>query len=296
MRHILVLTLVPVSLPIVIGYLWMRLGRPFDKSVFGQLVSDIAMPCLIFSVLAEADISADAFARIASASLACLLLLTAVGTAGLYLAGLRVRTYLPSVTWGNYGFLGMPLAFYAFGKSGLAYAAVFSAVSHAFNSPLSQIVAAGATRFGAVANIVARTPLIYAVAAGITVAALHLEVPQFVLRSTSLIGGIAIPAMLIMMGASLADIKAVSFCRAMAFSILRVVVGVAIGLVVAVGLGLPDTAKHVLILQCAMPVAVLSYTFAQRWNNEPDEIASLVAVSTWSAALTIPITLTFLIH
>jgi hypothetical protein len=128
------------------------------------------------------------------------------------------------------------------------------------------------------------------------VAALHLEVPQFVLRSTSLIGGIAIPAMLIMMGASLADIKAVSFCRAMAFSILRVVVGVAIGLVVAVGLGLPDTAKHVLILQCAMPVAVLSYTFAQRWNNEPDEIASLVAVSTWSAALTIPITLTFLIH
>ncbi len=251
------------------------------------------MPCLIFSVLATADVTPEAFARMAIAALACLLLLALVGSIGLHLAGLRVRTYLPSVTWGNYGFLGMPLAFYAFGKPGLAYAVVFSAVSHTFNSPFSQIVSAGATRFHSVVNIVVRTPLIYAVAAGISVTALHLKIPEFLARSASLIGGIAVPAMLIMIGASLARLKAVSLARAVLFSFLRAAMGVAIGLIVALGLHLPATEMKVLILQCAMPVAVLSYVFAQRWNNEPEEIAGLVAVSTWCAVLTVPITLVF---
>jgi len=38
-----------------------------------------------------------------------------------------------------------------------------------------------------------------------------------------------------------------------------------------------------------MPVDVSSYGFAQRCDNEPDEVAGLVAVSTWSAALSLPL-------
>jgi len=288
--------LAPVSVPVILGYIWVRSGRPYDSSTFGQLVADVAMPCLVFSALAKAEMTLDSLGQMATASLACLALLAVIGTLGLYLTGLRVRTYLPSVTWGNYGFFGIPLAFYAFGESGLAYAVVFSAVSHAFNSPLSQVVCAASVRSSTLARVIIRTPLVYAVAAGIAVASLHVQLPDAVIRSASLLGGIAIPTMLIMVGASLARLRPISFARAAIFSVVRAVAGIAIGSIVAASFDLPGIAKHVLVLQCAMPVAVLSYVFAQRWNNEPDEIASLVAISTWSAAFTIPLTLFFLVR
>jgi predicted permease len=276
--------------PIILGYGWVRLGRPFDNSSLGQVASDVGMPCLVFSILANADVTPNAFAQTALAAFACLVLLAVVGTISLYLAGLRLRTYLPSVTWGNAGFLGIPLALYAFGRPGLGYAVAFSAVSLVFNSIFSQLIAAGSARF---ATIV-RTPLIYAIAVGVLVATVRVQVPPVVMQSVSMLGAITVPLMLMMVGASLARIKAVSLGRAVIFSAFRVLAGAGIALLVGFVLGLSETARDVLVLQCAMPVAVLSYIFAQKWNNEPDEVASLVAVSTWSAALSLPVMLSFM--
>ena len=49
---------------------------------------------------------------------------------------------------------------------------------------------------------------------------------------------------------------------------------------------LDPTARAVLILQCAMPVAVYCYLYAQHGNRAPDEVAGLV--STAAAGVTIP--------
>jgi hypothetical protein len=47
-------------------------------------------------------------------------------------------------------------------------------------------------------------------------------------------------------------------------------------------------------MQCAMPVAVYNYLFAQKWNNQPEEVASLVVMSTLASILTVPVLLHFL--
>ncbi len=101
--------------------------------------------------------------------------------------------------------------------------------------------------------------------------------------------------MLMMVGASIARIRANALRRAVVFSLSRSLGGGAIGFAVALLFGLSPTARNVLILQCAMPVAVSSYVFAQRWDNQPDEVAGLVAVSTWSAALSLPLMLALMI-
>jgi malate permease and related proteins len=51
----------------------------------------------------------------------------------------------------------------------------------------------------------------------------------------------------------------------------------------------------VLIMQCAMPVAVYNYLFALKWNNQPEEVASLVVVSTIVSIFSVPALLHFLI-
>ena len=52
---------------------------------------------------------------------------------------------------------------------------------------------------------------------------------------------------------------------------------------------------RVLILQCAMPAAVFNYLLAQRYDRSPEEVASIVVVSTLLAAVSLPLLLPFLI-
>ena len=280
-------SLAPVMLVIAAGFAWARYGRSFDTATVGPVASDLAMPCLIFSALARADMPTSSLAWSALAALICLLAFAALGSVILATAGWSLRTYLPSVTWGNAGFLGIPIALAGFGRDGMLYAVAFSSISLLFNSVFAQAVVVGRSNLRAIFA----TPLIYAVLGGVLVAGFHLVLPSWLLRTVSLIGDMAIPLVLLMIGASLARIRPVVFGRALAFSLVRSAGGAMLGLGVGLALGLSAVARDVLILQCAMPVAALSYVFAQKWNTDPAEVASLVAVSTWTSALSIPVIL-----
>jgi len=285
------MTLIPVTASIAAGYGWVKLGRTFDTATIGPLASDLAMPCLIFSALARADMPTSALAWTATAGLACLQTLAVLGFIVLTMSGLSLRTYLPSVTWGNTAFLGIPLASSAFGRDGLLYAVAFSSVSLLFNSIFAQVVTMGRVQLATIF----RTTLIYAVLGGAIVAGFHLTLPVWLQRSVSAIGELAIPLTLMMVGGSLARNKPVVLRRAFIFSVARISAGFATGMGVSFAMGLTGAAKYTLVLQCAMPVAALSYVFAQKSNTDPEEVAGLVAVSTWTSAVSIPLMLSAMI-
>jgi hypothetical protein len=71
--------------------------------------------------------------------------------------------------------------------------------------------------------------------------------------------------------------------------------GLAVGLGVSMLLGLEGTARGVVILDSAMPVAVFNYLFAQRYNNSPGDVAGMVVVSTALSFLTLPALLLLII-
>jgi predicted permease len=232
-----------------------------------------------------------AFLKSGAAAFMCLLMLGAVGAVLIHAAGLRQRTYLLSVTWGNSGFLGVPVALAVFGEAGLGYAVAFQSVSLIFNSIIGQFIAVGRANTAAVI----RSPIIYAIAAGLALPLSGMTAPAWLTDTTALISGMAIPLMLMMVGASMARLKLSAYGRALVFALLRTGLGAAIAFLVGTFLSLDPTAQAVLILQCAMPVAVLSYVMAQRWQSEPDKVAALVVVSTWSSAVSIPLILAFTI-
>ena len=58
--------------------------------------------------------------------------------------------------------------------------------------------------------------------------------------------------------------------------------------------GMEGLTRKVLILQASMPVGVLNYLFAQRYGRSPEQVASLVLVSTLLSVLTIPALLAWL--
>jgi len=276
--------IVPVLLTASIGYAWTRAGRNVDSHSLTLLVTEIGTPFLVFSTFAKTAIPPGAFAASAGASVAILAGFALAAALILWLLRLPWRTYLPALAFPNTGNLGLPLALYAFGPEGLSYAIVFFTLCSLTNFTAGQAIAAGSIRWRAIL----RMPIIYAAILGVGVSVLGIELPPWLANTASLLGSITVPLMLLMLGVSLGKLRVAAFPRALMLATLRIGMGVGIGFAVTTLFGLHGVAKEALIQQSAMPVAVFNYLFALRWNNQPEEIAGLVVVSTLLAIITTP--------
>jgi predicted permease len=140
-----------------------------------------------------------------------------------------------------------------------------------------------------------RSPIIPAVALGVICAYFGVTLPLWLTNTLSLLSGLTIPLMLLMLGTSLAKIQVTGFPRAAALSVLRISMGTVAGFVLAGAFGFVGAERVAFVVQCAMPVAVYNYLFAQMYDNDPEDVASLVIVSTVLSVVTTPILLAVLV-
>jgi malate permease and related proteins len=290
MLGVVLSSVLPVLCTVLLGFLWVRSGRALESKTLTPIIVDVGTPCLIVSTLLEAAIAPEAFTTVALATCVAIGAFAVIGAVVLWFLGLPLRTYLPSIAFPNAGNLGLPIALYAFGPEGLGYAIVFFAISSIGNHSVGQALAAGTVDW----KTITRMPMLYAITAGLVGSYFHIEPPSWFGNTISLIGGLTVPIMLLMLGGTLANLKIATLTRAIGLSALRIGAGTVIGVIVANLFGLPATAKAVLILQCAMPVAVYCYLYAERWQCDPEEVAGLVFLSTTVSIITIPVLLSIL--
>jgi malate permease and related proteins len=282
---------VPILITVSIGFAWTRLGYRLNSKELTALISDVATPCLIINTFQETRLSSDAFLSLALATGTAIILFICVGALLLWIFSLRIRTFLPSIAFPNAGNLGLPVSLYAFGTEGLGYAIAFFSMSLVANFTLGQAIAAGQANWRGLI----RLPILYSVAIGILLSLSGATLPQWAKTTVGLIGDMTIPLMLLMLGSSLSLLEVTAFWRAALVSSIRIGFGAAIGITVAAVFGLTGSMRAVLILQCANPVAVYNYLFAQRWNNQPEEVAGVVVLSTLFSIVTIPLLLGWLL-
>ncbi|WP_114946724.1 AEC family transporter [Microvirga calopogonii] len=280
----------PILITVWIGFVWTRLGYNLESRDLTALIADVATPCLVISTFQTSRLSFEAFTAVAAAATTAIALFAGVGALLLWITGLRMQTFLPSIAFPNAGNLGLPLSLYAFGTEGLGYAIAFFSISSVANYTFGQAIAAGKANWRGLL----RLPLLYAVAVGISLSFWGIDLPAPVAKTLVLIGNLTVPLMLLMLGASLSRLKVDSFGRAAAVTAFRIGGGALIGTLVATLFDLAGSMKAVLILQSANPVAVYNYLFAQRWNNEPEEVAGVVVLSTMVSIATIPLLLAWL--
>jgi len=281
----------PVFICTAIGFVWTRLGRPYDTDLVSALVLHIGTPCLVFATLTKTGLKPDAFAEMALGAFSIIAVALAVCWALLKALGLSQRAYLPPLIMPNTGNMGLALSAFAFGDAGLALGiAVFTVVSVA-QFTLGLGIAAGTYSV----RQVVRMPLIYAIAAALGFLYAGVSPPVWILTTTGLIGGLTIPLLLITLGISLGKIQVTGLRRALPLGLARLGLGFGIGLGVAEALGLEGMARSVLILHSAMPVAVFNYLFAQTYDAEPEDVAGMVMISTTASFATLPLLLLYLL-
>ncbi|QYK42434.1 MAG: AEC family transporter [Paracoccaceae bacterium] len=281
----------PVGLLALTGFLWVRAGFEYRMEFVTRLSMTLAVPCLIFTALMKTEIDPAALTRVAAAAVAAYGALTLGFWALVAVLRLDRRTFLAPLIFGNTGNLGLPIALFAFGETGLGLAIAIFAVMAVWSFTFGVwLVAEGGSPLK-----VLKEPVVGATLAGALFLAMGWQTPDWITRSLDLIGQMAIPLMLITLGVAVARLTPAGLARAVWLSGLRLVLCIAAAVAAAHLFALDPVASAVLILQVSTPVAVTSYMLAAKYGADADAVAGLVIVSTLLSVATLPLTLAFLI-
>ena len=281
----------PVGLLGMVGFVWVKTGFEYRLEFITRLSMTLSVPALIFTALMKTEIEPAALTTLTLAAIVAYAVLSIVFWVMLRVGLLSQRTYLAPLIFGNTGNVGLPLALFAFGETGFAYAIVVFAVMAIFSFTAGVwLVSGGGSPLRAL-----KEPMTWATLLGAIFLWQGWHTPVWLTNSLSLLGQIAIPVMLITLGVAVARLSAGHLGKAFLLSIVRVVVCLAVGIAVGMWLELEPVAFAILVLQVSTPVAVTSYMLAEKYGADADAVAGLVIASTMIAVLSLPLTLGFLI-
>ena len=288
--------LLPVFLLVGLGY---AVGPPLelDSRSISRLAYYIIAPAFIFNVFSQSSIEVSLAVRM----ILFMLVVTLLTAFAAYCVArfLNVSSEMTAVfvliaAFGNVGNFGFPILQFKFGDEALAAAALYFIVGSITGFTVGVMAATwhkGTNRLSAVWSTF-KTPALLAVVPAFLVNYFELTLPIFLTRAVELLAGALIPVMLVTLGVQLADMGRPQLTRDIIIaSGLRLVVGPALAMLLAVPFALTGIERGAGILQAAMPAAVLAALIALEHDLLPGLVTTTVLLSTVASALTLTIVL-----
>lgn len=277
----------PIFAITLIGYALGRSNTQIDSRTISSLVLLIATPSLVFSTLTSLQVDTGVLAVMALSAVLCVTVAALSAMVVLYLLGMSFRTFLPCLMLPNSGNIGLPVVLLAFGERGLVLG-----ISYFFVIALLQYTVGAAISSGQFSpRDLMRQPLIYSLLLVGVVLVSGIEVPPVIASTTELLGGMMIPAMLILLGTSLARLAVSDLKPALIIAAARLLIGVPTGLLVIELLDLSGIEAGTVLLLASMPTAIVNYVFAERYRPDAPQVAGAVVVSTMLTFAALPVIL-----
>ncbi|MDI9233070.1 AEC family transporter [Limnohabitans lacus] len=274
----------PIFTLVLVGFLYSRRVKP-DLGGANKLVVDIALPVLIFISL-----SAKSFDPISALSFtgACVVLIFLSGLIAWPLAkfsGASRPAFLPCAMFTNVGPIGIPLIALAYGPEGMSAAVILLVISNILHFTLGAGVMTGKVDL----RMVYANPLVWATVLGVASAQLQWALPDWIQTSCTMIGSVLVPMMLMSLGARLASSQVadarVGIQSAVLIQIIRLLaVFLTLYLVPLQGLE-----RGALILFACLPSAVFNFMLADKFQVEPNKVASTVIVGHFLSLAFLPL-------
>jgi hypothetical protein len=284
----------PILLIAGIGFIAGR-RLEIDAKSLGKLVFNILSPSLIFYSLSHSTVSALEFAQLALTVVVYTAILTFVSLSIIRLRNgdrvERVSTLLCAITANN-GNYGLPLLALAFSESVLARGIMVTVIMSSLTYTLGIFIASSGRQNPREALLkVTRIPMVYAALSGLAVNLLGITLPTPLDRSLNLLSQGTFPAMLLILGLQLSQVRITRFAP-IALSVgLRMLIAPLIILLIALLFALPPEAFIAVMTQASMPVAVVTTVFAMEFELDRELISGSVMLST----LLSPVTLSLII-
>jgi len=279
----------PVFLIIVIGFVIGK-HRKINVQPFINLIIYITGPALIFSSIVPSDINLNDFGIISASAIGIIAILGVITFIIFKITKTKkVGLYLP-ITIGNTGYLGYPVALFAFGVAGLSRAVVYDMVNSLVLFSIGIYIIHKKNDWKEIFKI----PLIYAVLLGLAFNLFKIPVNEIIFKPIETIGMITIPLALLVLGYQLTQIKITSAKTAILASIFRIVGGFLAALLIIKVFDISGLVKNIILLEAAMPSAVMTMILTAKYKRDSSLVASIVLITTVLGILTIPLILLFI--
>ncbi|HUT52976.1 MAG TPA: AEC family transporter [bacterium] len=299
-------TVLPVFLVIALGWA-LGAGKLIDEEMnrkFSWFVFYVSAPALLFQGAARTTLSAaldlKTIGTVFGVSLATALIV--------YMAGARLKASRRGVVAqgsfrSNMVFVGLPVIQNALGKEVLGPAAVLIGFTVLLYNFLAVLVLALPHGNGGESGLdlkktvrdVALNPLMLSSAAGLLFSAFDLHLPAAAGRAADMVGDIAAPLALVVVGASL-DLKQLrhEIGPSLAVSLIKLVLYPAVIFAVLRFLGETGPDLEATVLLMAAPAAVASHIMAKEMKGDERLSSSVVIGTTVFSLFTITAWLAFL--
>jgi predicted permease len=275
----------PIFIITIIGYMLEKLSHNIDAKTITSIVLLVATPSLVFSTLTSLEIDAATLLKMGLSAILCVAVASVAGLAILRALGMSYRTFLPCLIMPNSGNIGLPLVLLAFGERGLALGISYFFVIALLQYTVGAAIASGEYRL----RDLARQPLIYSVVLVAVVLLTEIKVPVVIATTTDLLGGMMIPAMLILLGTSLARLSVSDLRQAFIIAVARLGIGISTGLAVIGLISLSGIEAGAVFLLASMPTAIVNYVFAERYRPDSQQVAGAIVVSTALTFAVLPV-------
>jgi len=287
--QVLLQTVIPVFSIILVGYAIGRIKK-LDIQTLIDVIVYVSGPCLIFSSIASSDINVTDFMTIAGAALAIILIMALFVFLLLKLTNSDKKgLYLPMV-FGNTSYLGYPVALFAFGMDGLSRAVVYDMMNALVIFSLGIYIVHHKNEIQEAFKV----PLIYAVVIGLVFNLLKIPIPEVIFTPIEMIGMVTIPLALLVLGYKLTEIKISAAKIALLASVFRILGGFLIALLIIKLFSIDGLVKNIIVLQAAMPSAVMAMILSAKYERDASLVASVVLITTVLSMLSIPLILSII--
>lgn len=286
----ILLTVFPLVAIVSIGYFYAR-KRVVDIASANAANIDIFIPALLFSVL-----SAESFDFVSYRYLAIGAAVIVLGSGLLLLPvcalmGINKKTFLPPMMFNNTGNLGLPLIILAFGKDALAAAVVLFIVENLLHFTVGLYILDRKTN---PVNLL-KMPMILATFLGLLWSYFQLPVYPAIRTAIDMLGQISIPLMLFTLGVRMTGVSFKHWKVSLLGAILGPLSGLICALVLLQFMDYTPLQVSYLILFSVLPPALLNYMVAERYRQEPEQVAAIVLIGNMASLLIVPITLFFIL-
>ena len=263
----------PIFTLVLVGFLYGRRVKP-DLGGANKLIVDIALPVLIFISLSSKLFDPLAALLFTAASIALIVLSGLIAWPLAKFSGATVQAFLPCAMFTNVGPIGIPLIALAYGPEGMATAVVLLVISNVLHFTLGAGVMSGKVDW----RMVFANPLVWATVLGVASSQFQLTLPQWVETSCTMIGSVLVPMMLISLGVRLASSQVADAWVGARSGVLILIIRIPAALLALWLIPLQGLERGALILFACLPPAVFNYMLADKFQVEPNKVASTVIV------------------
>jgi predicted permease len=292
-------TIIPIFAVILIG--WAARQKKFITDEFvksaNRLVYSFSIPALIFNAIAKTSFHQQFDIRIVSLTILVLtgMYLTAYGITRLAkMPRPRAVSFILCTSHGNLGYLGLPIAFYYLDEKGFASAGIICGFVMIAQNMLSVIFTEmfqnkpqKTSRGRNIIGSLTGNPVIIGAVTGMTVSITGVAIPQVIWRTISILGALAPPMALLLIGASL-SLKLVRGSLGATFGAMGLkLIGMPLSAIILFQLaGIATTDCLPAIILLCSPAATIIYIMVSGTNGDADFAVTQISLGTLFSALT----------